>query len=396
MQTRAFDREDPVSKSNLLSIIEKPFKKAFTPHNIQAGFRLTGLHPFDPHAIKPAQMAPSAASAVNGWFPVPQRSPVKAIMTALDLCKRVPTLVPPTPPPFPLQSPQASPISNHIPLPPFPIDQYTQNEAAVTSTAALLLSSTSAAFLLDPSPAQYTENLPEPVLGRLPDLSEIALSPLRCPWRYQTREQLIQENQSLQHKLTAAHKIVKHQGQLIDAGNVQIALAGFHLQRQNAELFRKQNKKSKALNIYPGGKGQYMSHPRMTSMMAAHEEKTKESEAAKVARREERVAKAAGKMSEKDKKTMNKRLREVYYAEMEVWKAECDEALESGGSKSHPVFRRRPEWPFTGKRVGKQQRSKAKKRKEADVSAAESIAAEEFDGLSESEASMSENWSLMD
>ncbi|KIM31870.1 hypothetical protein M408DRAFT_36724, partial [Serendipita vermifera MAFF 305830] len=68
----------PVSKDNYLHLIEGPFLKAFTPSNIKAGFKKTGVCPFNSTVVTPSMMAPSIANSANALFPMPQTSPVRA------------------------------------------------------------------------------------------------------------------------------------------------------------------------------------------------------------------------------------------------------------------------------------------------------------------------------
>ena len=65
----AFESDLHIDKSNILHIIELAYKKAFTEHNIIAGWRKTGIHPFNPAIITPTMMAPAQKTLTVNTFP---------------------------------------------------------------------------------------------------------------------------------------------------------------------------------------------------------------------------------------------------------------------------------------------------------------------------------------
>jgi hypothetical protein len=74
-----------VKKDNYLQLIEGPFIQAFTPANIKAGFKKTGVWPFNDTVITPAMMAPSIPNSAVALFPMPQASPVRALAPFIKL-----------------------------------------------------------------------------------------------------------------------------------------------------------------------------------------------------------------------------------------------------------------------------------------------------------------------
>ena len=65
----AFESDLCIDKSNILHIIELAYKKAFTEHNITAGWCKTGIHPFNSAVITPTMMAPAQRTSIVNTFP---------------------------------------------------------------------------------------------------------------------------------------------------------------------------------------------------------------------------------------------------------------------------------------------------------------------------------------
>ena len=77
-----------VTKSNFLSIYAKAHLQAFTPSNVLAAFRKTGVVPFDPDVITNDMMAPSLETSTQdgAFLPMRQPSPVRAISNMIHTC----------------------------------------------------------------------------------------------------------------------------------------------------------------------------------------------------------------------------------------------------------------------------------------------------------------------
>lgn len=71
-----------MGKADFTQLFGNVFLQAFTPDTIKAALRVTSIHPFNPDVIRPEQMAPSVPTSTCGTFPLPQTSPVRAIMSA--------------------------------------------------------------------------------------------------------------------------------------------------------------------------------------------------------------------------------------------------------------------------------------------------------------------------
>ncbi|KIK74541.1 hypothetical protein PAXRUDRAFT_40352, partial [Paxillus rubicundulus Ve08.2h10] len=69
-----------VIKSNFISVYSKAHREALTPENIHAAFCKTGVWPFNPNVVTAEMMAPSLETSSSGHLPLPQPSPVWAVM----------------------------------------------------------------------------------------------------------------------------------------------------------------------------------------------------------------------------------------------------------------------------------------------------------------------------
>ncbi|KAJ2929322.1 hypothetical protein H1R20_g7775, partial [Candolleomyces eurysporus] len=74
----------PVDKNEFTYLFSRAYKSSFIADNIKAAFRVTGVHPFSRDMISEAQMKPSLTTSTKGTFPMPQPSPVHAVMAAFS------------------------------------------------------------------------------------------------------------------------------------------------------------------------------------------------------------------------------------------------------------------------------------------------------------------------
>ena len=72
-----------MGKKDFAGVFGQAYLQAFTPETIKAAFAATGLHPFNPNAITEKQMKPSLPTSTESSFPLPQPSPVQAIIAAM-------------------------------------------------------------------------------------------------------------------------------------------------------------------------------------------------------------------------------------------------------------------------------------------------------------------------
>jgi hypothetical protein len=55
--------QDCLTKANIMEVLGPAYYAALTPENVKAGFKATGIHPFNPEAITEDKLAPSLATA---------------------------------------------------------------------------------------------------------------------------------------------------------------------------------------------------------------------------------------------------------------------------------------------------------------------------------------------
>jgi len=273
----------PVKKENYLALIEGPYKHAFTVSNIKAGFKKTGVWPFNPSVITPAMMAPSIPNSVNALFPMPQSSPVRALaplikiatwnppflvhppssspsvvqeatyetiqdisvaFQALDLGRDVYTTPPHIQNPLPLSnSPQEPPIAA-IPDPP---------SSSIGHQAVEALKKTSlGAYLVGGGPIEEEITLPPPNLT----------VPVPPKWPYpppaqssirMKHSELLAENKKLRDNLATAIAHIKVQDEIIRANNAQMTLQWLYVSKLDEARISASKKTRKT--VFHGGKG---------------------------------------------------------------------------------------------------------------------------------------------
>jgi hypothetical protein len=68
-----------VCKENFLLPLSEAWTRSFTPENIKAGFRKTGVYPLDPNVIPAEAIAPSKETSIQAPGPVDLPSPLKRV-----------------------------------------------------------------------------------------------------------------------------------------------------------------------------------------------------------------------------------------------------------------------------------------------------------------------------
>jgi hypothetical protein len=84
-EIRRFEDEHhtPVTKGDFAGVWGRAFLRAATPATVKAAFEATGVYPFNPDVITEKQLKPSLPTSIKGSFPLPQPSPVRAIVAAM-------------------------------------------------------------------------------------------------------------------------------------------------------------------------------------------------------------------------------------------------------------------------------------------------------------------------
>ncbi|KAH8105701.1 hypothetical protein DFH11DRAFT_1550212 [Phellopilus nigrolimitatus] len=285
------------------------------PQNVKSSFRATGLHPFDPSVITPAQMKTSEATSIEGTFPIPQPSPVKAVINAFR--SNPPTsfdLSPSTHQRAPEENgARASSVGTHTLAHPVSPSKGTR----LMTTA---LAQTSAAFLLSkeklsasqPLPVyafQSTRNLPAP------DWS--VLKPM--------------ENQ-FPHSV-AKDGIAARDAQ-IEGDRAQMIIQNLYLTKQQEALHAKEKKKAKtneSIKLFPEGKGRHLTSKAFLRLK--HEQELRKREE-KVSSKRRKKARLAGKAKKALESAAWEAECEKHAKEMERWQQETDELKARNTPKS--------------------------------------------------------------
>jgi hypothetical protein len=76
-------QKSSITKADFASVFGRAFLHAFLDDTVKAVFAATGVHLFNPDAISEKQLKPSLPTSTKGSFPLPQPSPVRAIMAAI-------------------------------------------------------------------------------------------------------------------------------------------------------------------------------------------------------------------------------------------------------------------------------------------------------------------------
>ncbi|PCH39792.1 hypothetical protein WOLCODRAFT_67143 [Wolfiporia cocos MD-104 SS10] len=71
-----------ITKADFMGVFGHAFLAAFTAETIKAAFKATGIWPFNPDVISTQQTKLSIPMSIKGSFPLPQPSPVHAVMAA--------------------------------------------------------------------------------------------------------------------------------------------------------------------------------------------------------------------------------------------------------------------------------------------------------------------------
>ena len=156
--------------------------RVFTPSNILAAFRKTGIRPFDPTVITRKMLAPSLPTSLQPTqvFPIAQPSPVRRVLeTIWGSQVPAPAITPPwvahppssSPPltPSPYYFPDAAAESAAFAMEQDPIATLALSSQTLAPSLLSALQSSSASFLITPS--NTTSECSLPPLPSAPDLS---------------------------------------------------------------------------------------------------------------------------------------------------------------------------------------------------------------------------------
>jgi hypothetical protein len=77
-----------ITKANFISVYLQAHQRALTPEVIRTAFRVTEVWPFNPNVIMSDKMAPSLETSAVRHLPIPQPSPIQALVSVMGTCIR--------------------------------------------------------------------------------------------------------------------------------------------------------------------------------------------------------------------------------------------------------------------------------------------------------------------
>jgi hypothetical protein len=228
-----------VSKKDFAGVFGWAYLQAFTQETIKAAFSATGLYPFNPNAITEKQMKPSLPTSTESAFPLPQPSPVHAIIATMG--SRPPTQLETSPSHFPTAS------TNHgqtlLPRPIIPachpqescnpnidpsLDPETPSKKMCIMYGALTSTSTGS-LLLSKAHLTSSYSIRSPVLETLLELLQPDWSVLqpKLPSGPKSPHTLGTKIETLTSQLNCAHDIICAHELMDEQKNAQLSIPSF-------------------------------------------------------------------------------------------------------------------------------------------------------------------------
>jgi hypothetical protein len=260
-----------VTKGDFTKVFGCAYVRSFTPESIKATFEVTGVHLYNPDVIQDKQTKPSLTTSTKGPFPLPQASPVQAIMAAFST---YPTTT------FDAQSSPIPPdqLPDHI-EPEFrstdrrrriddsDIDPhlFTPSKRMRALVSGLSATSSGSILVSDVKATSSSIRLISPVLEAPPALPEPDWGLAKPTNSYMTRDQLAQENEQLKRSLMNAQKQVRARDAMLEGSHAQLVLQNLTLQKTHQALYNKENRSKNDRTLLFDGKAQVLSSDEFTA-----------------------------------------------------------------------------------------------------------------------------------
>jgi hypothetical protein len=276
MEERAQTNSGRITKSEFLTAICDPFKRAFTPENIKKGFEKTGTWPINQQKITAEMMAPSVGLSGKSKPIVNLNSPIKNTLQLIDAFSSLRVQSPPV---------QAT---TECPLPASQ-DSSLPNDLAPSPSSSSINSlfdgyqGTRAAFLFDGSPPSSANAIPA-VSFPLPDepkLSSASTYPIG-EWQLATltKGALIDQIAKLQCDVKLLMEYSESVTLLTRPINAQLTLLALENQTLRAGLRFKEGQKKTARNtLFEGGRGKEATGEVFMALQATLEDRVAQAKA---------------------------------------------------------------------------------------------------------------------
>jgi hypothetical protein len=229
-----------VTKGDFTHLFGRAYIKAFDEDTIKAAFCVTGVHPFSCEAITEDQLKPSIPHSVKGSFPLPQPSPVQAVMavfhhqplTSFDVSPSTHSVAPSSP----SESHRRARDPNIDPALYTPLKRMRMMYSTLggMTTGLYLVSNT-----------KFTSATPVPsiVLEKLPDLPQPDWSVLETEHEgWKTRQQLERENKGLRSSLGHAKTHLRARDLMLEGTHAQLVVQDIHLHKTQRALHNKEHR----------------------------------------------------------------------------------------------------------------------------------------------------------
>ncbi|KDQ09419.1 hypothetical protein BOTBODRAFT_117181 [Botryobasidium botryosum FD-172 SS1] len=249
-----------VTKGDFTKVFGTAFLCAFTRESILAAFRATGIHPFNPDIIRPAQTKPSEATSVKGGFPLRHTAPVMVVMAAFH-CQ-------------PYEDADANTDQPHTPGTEINPLSFTPSKRICLMRSAL--EKTSRSFLVSESPLLSTETIDSPVLEGPPTLPTPDWSLLDNNPVHQSRMDLETRNKELTESLRRAKDQLAAHNLIIEGSHAQLVVQNLYLAKLNKALHSSEQRKDDRTRLFPDGKGRHLTASGFRSLKRAQEKKRKD------------------------------------------------------------------------------------------------------------------------
>ena len=294
-----------VDKEDFCGVFGHAFLRAFTTENIESAFSATGIYPFNPDVIRPEQMKPAEATSIRSAFPLPQPSPVRAVISA---CRNHEFTHQECHPDSPVAagssnfpgslSDTSGPIDPSLQTSPKrPLDPASNPNFATPSKrmrflAAGLASTSSGSMLITRSRVTHLDMakfITPPITEQVPPqlkAPDWTLLQHTDPLSSLTRAQLEAHVTALEESLERSKKVTLAQQVIIEGANAQLVVQNLTMDKINQTLHEKEKtKRSDRAILFPGGKGRHLTDPELIQKKRELEEEKKREEAEKERRK---------------------------------------------------------------------------------------------------------------
>jgi DDE superfamily endonuclease len=334
-----------VDKADFCGVFGQAYVCAFTKENVEAAFAATGIHPFNLNVVKPEQMKPAEATSMQSSFPLPQPSPVHAMIAACrnheftyqECYPDSPPIAGPSTFPGSLLDDTIDPVLRSTPK--HRIDAASNPDLATPSKhmhylAAGLANTSSGSILISKACAshlQMSKPVTPPVVDHVPrELEEPNWSLLssKTASALLSREELEKRVDNLKTNFDHSHKLVSVQRVINEGANAQMAIMALTNTKLNQSLYVKETrKKTDRTVMYPGGKGRHLTAVEVIAQKRKLEQEKEKEEAEK----EQRKAARGNRKAEKERLELEwKEMLEDYAHQVVEWEENCKKLCTQG------------------------------------------------------------------